>query len=301
MALEAVTNRETTMEAAVTLQDIDRSQDIRRKYREVLRMFEHSRVRTKELHTQALRTERCWKKLGSAERRYIQRHGRMSITDAPSLPAGSITTVSVKNGWCDNCRTHHIPVDVERKEFKYSEICPLELPKESPIMMIGNQGTGVGLRISGHSRRGGGKMRRIHSRNAIIGMTDENLTSKTCVFCYKRLQQAYSRRIKDGKEKLVKVNGAVECTNTKCPSFQHGCSIKGRDANAAVAIALAGLFIHFNEKRQEFPPFTRHSPGVRLGSLTTKNASNSLEANPAYNINTGYNGGPSIEMEDYCK
>ncbi|KAG0262914.1 hypothetical protein DFQ27_002035 [Actinomortierella ambigua] len=48
-----------------------------------------------------------------------------------------------------------------------------------PILLIGESGTGVGSRIGGHARPGGGKMRAEHVCYGTIGMTDEYRTSKT--------------------------------------------------------------------------------------------------------------------------
>ncbi|KAF9426099.1 hypothetical protein BGZ94_006947 [Podila epigama] len=48
-----------------------------------------------------------------------------------------------------------------------------------PVLLIGEAGTGVGSRIRGHDRRGGGIMREQHIRHCTIGMKDEYRTSKT--------------------------------------------------------------------------------------------------------------------------
>ncbi|CAO3569992.1 unnamed protein product [Mortierella alpina] len=49
-----------------------------------------------------------------------------------------------------------------------------------PVLFIGDAGTGVGSRIKGHARRGGGKMRSRHRRYCPVAITDEFRTSKTC-------------------------------------------------------------------------------------------------------------------------
>ena len=46
-----------------------------------------------------------------------------------------------------------------------------------PILCIGKAGTGVGLRIRGHTKRGGTKMRQRHRRYTIVSMTNEHRSS----------------------------------------------------------------------------------------------------------------------------
>ncbi|KAI8345840.1 hypothetical protein B0O80DRAFT_393722 [Mortierella sp. GBAus27b] len=106
-------------------------------------------------------------------------------------------------------------------------------------MLVGDAGTGVASRIAGHQRRGSKSLRREHYKHCPVILTSEYRTSKTCVFCYHELRAAHYRRKKDGKEQLVRVNGALEYTNPDCPSFKIGYTIKPRDSQPAMTIAIA--------------------------------------------------------------
>jgi hypothetical protein len=117
---------------------------------------------------------------------------------------------------------------------------PKTRPLIVPVMLTGIAGTGVGSRIGGHSRRGGGKLREQHRKHGIVAMTNEYRTSKTCVFCFEQVQLARATRETKGTWKRVRLNGAVECVNPDCVSFKCGYTTKGRDSHAALAIAIAG-------------------------------------------------------------
>ncbi|KAF9987009.1 hypothetical protein BGZ65_005423, partial [Modicella reniformis] len=52
---------------------------------------------------------------------------------------------------------------------------------------------------------------------------------------------ARSRRLVDDQVKTVKVNGALECSNSFCPAFRVGYTVRPRDGQAAVNIGIAGF------------------------------------------------------------
>ncbi|KAI8360969.1 hypothetical protein B0O80DRAFT_374245, partial [Mortierella sp. GBAus27b] len=106
---------------------------------------------------------------------------------------------------------------------------------------IGDAGTAVGSRLKGHARRGGTKIRAQHSQRGVVINTNEHMTSKTCPFCFGRTTLASSRRMIDGKAKVVRINGAMQCLNPACISFKAGYSIRPRDSQGAVNIAIAGF------------------------------------------------------------
>lgn len=103
-----------------------------------------------------------------------------------------------------------------------------------PIHCIGNQGTGVGSTIKGFNRRGGRWLIEKHGRYGTVAITNEFRTSQTCIFCF---GQVIRPQKGDGK----KDNGSSRCLNPDCPSYVHGKAIQGRDVQASVAIALAGI------------------------------------------------------------
>lgn len=126
-------------------------------------------------------------------------------------------------------------------------------------MLIGKMGTGVGGLAWGIERRGGKQYRKHHMRSALVCMSTEYRTSKTCACCLWRVRQAKTIRkvMEDGKEKIrwKMLNGAVECLNGSCPSVQAGCTVKSRDGNAAVNIGLAAASSLLRPSRKILFPF----------------------------------------------
>ncbi|KAF9079223.1 hypothetical protein BGX27_006774, partial [Mortierella sp. AM989] len=74
-ALQQLSDAGRNIQGALTLNEIEDAQKERRNTRKTLREFENSPTRVKDRRTLRLRTERSWRKLGGAERRYIQQHG----------------------------------------------------------------------------------------------------------------------------------------------------------------------------------------------------------------------------------
>ncbi|KAK3825711.1 MAG: hypothetical protein J3Q66DRAFT_420773 [Benniella sp.] len=130
-------------------------------------------------------------------------------------------------------------------------------------MLVGDAGTGIGSRIKGHARRGGKKLRKEHIKHCPVVITDEYRSSRTCTYCYHELQTARYRRTKDGKDQIVRVHGALECTNSDCPSFQIGYTIRPRDAQAAVAIAIAGVSTLLSPAHEPIAPLARTSTTIQ--------------------------------------
>ncbi|KAG0256593.1 hypothetical protein DFQ27_005639 [Actinomortierella ambigua] len=249
-ALDTISKPENSLITADSMEKISRAHMARSRVRDTLQAFESTNRMLKMKRTQRLRTERTWAKLCAAERRYVQQHA------LDSLPVTTDASISPINGWCNDCTCHHIPSNFDGSvPFQHVKECPSRRHVVQPILLIGDSGTGVGSRIKGHARRGGGKMRAQHIRHCTIGMTDEYRTSKTCVFCFHQVRLARHRRMVKGQEKLVNVNGAVECVNPDCVSVKSGYCQKPRDTHAAVAIAIAGAHQLFHKKA--FEPFTR--------------------------------------------
>lgn len=189
-----------------------------------------------------------------------------------SFPYIVDASVSLVDGWCNKCHCHHIPTS-STKTFSYSTECPKARQFVLPVMLIGTAGTGVGSRIGGHARRGGGMLRKQHIQYSTIGMTNEYRSSQTCIFCFQQIQLARSRRLVGGKVKSVKVRGAVECVNPSCVSFKCSYTIKSRDPHSAVCIAVAGASNLISlQPRETLPPFSRSRP---LG-----NSDNTINASP---------------------
>lgn len=84
--------------------------------------------------------------------------------DHPNQP-----TLSLIDGWCMECNTHHIPNKQGQTRFENDAHCPKTQPKTMPILLIGDSGTGNQSRIGGHCRRGGKKMRQEHTKHCVVG------------------------------------------------------------------------------------------------------------------------------------
>ena len=100
-------------------------------------------------------------------------------------------------------------------------------------MCIGIAGTGVGTRIGGHLKYGGGQIRARHRRYATVCMTNEFMTSQTCSSCFGPVVRPQKRVLKEGKWKSKFVSGSSICYNGDCPSYKRGSNTKNRDVEAA--------------------------------------------------------------------
>ncbi|KAF9951471.1 hypothetical protein BGZ72_007021 [Mortierella alpina] len=139
-ALKELSRQENVFQKARITREVDDIHKVRSKHRELLRGFENSGKRLKDLHNQRLRTKRTWSKVAAAERRYVQDHARSndpslgaapppapaiippvpksaSIPPAPAAPAGP-GQVSPVDGWCTRCNSHHIPARLDAKGFR---------------------------------------------------------------------------------------------------------------------------------------------------------------------------------------
>ncbi|KAI8078386.1 hypothetical protein BDF21DRAFT_399636 [Thamnidium elegans] len=67
------------------------------------------------------------------------------------------------------------------------------LKKKKLLMFIGDRGTSVGSHVKGFRRFGGKWKEEIHSEAVNVCITNENLTSKTCFFCFDQLVHPQSR------------------------------------------------------------------------------------------------------------
>ncbi|KAH7030287.1 hypothetical protein BKA57DRAFT_541270 [Linnemannia elongata] len=231
-----------TMEHAQTIGDVKEAQDYRRGVRHRLREFETSNARTKDQHTQDLRTTRAWALFSAKERKVVQEHGRRSALSMEDVKDTGVATATVRevDGWCSDCEAYHLPEMSPQGLTYVGVVCPKTRPKITPVLFVGTGGLCIGARLGGNLKLGGGRITDQHRQSCPVLMTNEMRTSKVCIFCYHQLQLAKARRIINGSVKTVRVHGAVECVNNDCEAVQCGHTIRGRDDNAAVAIAIAG-------------------------------------------------------------
>src|SRR5215469_9504936 len=117
--------------------------------------------------------------------------------------------------------------------------------------------------IKGHCRRGTKKIREQHRAHGHVGITNEHNTSKTCPYCFSKVILHRARRTVGGEDKIVRLNGAIECVNPQCPARRIHYTTRGRDANAAANIALSGASIILSTDRQPLPPFRHNANHTR--------------------------------------
>ncbi|CAO3572405.1 unnamed protein product [Mortierella alpina] len=263
-AMVRISKPECSLSLADTLAAVDHAHSERKAVAHVLRQFETSNSRQKDLHTVALRTKRAWQVL-CAQERDSSRRMRKRRTVQPVIKdhalfgqdLASAQTVDEHDGWCRACRKHHIPKSITLKRFRHLSNCPRTEPQVMPILLIGDAGTCVGSRLRGHARRGGTKMRREHQKYTTVAVVDEYRSSKVCLYCRKLVSLARAKRIVNGAVKTVRIHGATECTNSKCTARRVHFTIRPRDAQAAAVIGLSGSACLFYDRT--FPEFNRTS------------------------------------------
>ncbi|GJJ78521.1 hypothetical protein EMPS_10880 [Entomortierella parvispora] len=266
---------ESSPHKARTVADFKKSATNRRKARDRLRAFEYSKSMTRKKRNVARRLKRTYDHMASKERQAFKKLGQGNqaatgqeiATDLPSTPSSSISLAAAQrksNGFCSSCGTHHRPELVadpthptgKRLVLKHLRNCPKSLPVVIPLFFHGAAGMGVGSRLKGNCRMGGNEIPRRHKNHGPVGKTNEHNSSKTCPFCFRPIRLARGRRMKKGTMKLVRLNGAVECTNPECISHRCGYTIRGRDQNAALNIAVAGYTQLTTTERTTLPPFS---------------------------------------------
>ncbi|CAG8492993.1 6847_t:CDS:2, partial [Funneliformis mosseae] len=118
---------------------------------------------------------------------------------------------------------------------------------------------GINNRIKGHSKRGMKKIRAQHRNYGNVAIVNEFNTSKICPYCFSKVVLHHACRNINGKERTVRLHGAVECVHPRCPARKLNYTTRGRDANASANIALSGASIILAADRRPLPPFRRNS------------------------------------------
>ncbi|CEP13228.1 hypothetical protein [Parasitella parasitica] len=104
---------------------------------------------------------------------------------------------------------------------------------KSPIMLIGDRGHCVGSSIKGHQKFGENWREERHARYTPVLITNEQNTSQTCIFCFRKLLHPIA--FKDGR--LRQSKGTFLCYNKSCSRKYQPMS---RDKLSALAIGLSG-------------------------------------------------------------
>lgn len=169
----------------------------------------------------------------------------------------AIRSVSALDCWCSVCKAHHTPHN-ERGPVRTERVmCPKLKLQVAALLLIGDAGSGVGLRLKGHLKRGGRDLRKEHRRYSLVAFVDEHKTSQLCVLCLSTLRPATAVRITNNGPRKVHVNGAKKCWNPLRPGRQCGYTVRGRDQQAAFAIALSALSILTSDSNTVLQAFRR--------------------------------------------
>ena len=113
--------------------------------------------------------------------------------------------------------------------------------KKQTLMFIGDRGTGVGSRIKGFRKYGGRWKEQLRGKHVTVCITNEHMTSQTCIYCYQELCHPKAILTKKNKQVLQENRSALMCMNPKCVAVKSGKSTKSRDALSSLAIGLSGL------------------------------------------------------------
>src|SRR3954452_2972733 len=100
----------------------------------------------------------------------------------------------------------------ERRHIRAHIQLPSKSPKPTLIQCIGHW-QGINSRIKGHSKRGMKKIRAQHRNYGNVAIVNEFNTSKICPYCFSKLVLHRARRNINGKERTVRLHGAVECVH----------------------------------------------------------------------------------------
>ena len=110
-----------------------------------------------------------------------------------------------------------------------------------PIMFIGDRGTGIGSTTKGFRRYGGKWKQYKHDIDVNVCITNENMTSQTCMYCFSKLDHSIYRKMINDKDIRTKVKGSFLCRNPDCVLVSNKNAIKPRDDLSVLAIGHSGL------------------------------------------------------------
>ncbi|CEI97435.1 hypothetical protein RMCBS344292_11567 [Rhizopus microsporus] len=110
-----------------------------------------------------------------------------------------------------------------------------------PYHVYRRQKHGVGSTIKGFRRYGGKWKQCMHGMSVKVCITNENMTSQTCMYCFSKLDNPMHRKTINDKEIKKKVKGSFLCRNPDCVLVLNKTAVKPRDDLSALAIGLSGL------------------------------------------------------------
>ncbi|KAK3823171.1 MAG: hypothetical protein J3Q66DRAFT_331003 [Benniella sp.] len=255
---------------AHSIKDVARIATIRKKAQEPLLQIESSNKLVHLRKTQELRKARAKDKAAANFKKAIDQHAFSEWTSESG-------TVNSSTGFCKECRRYHPPCiassprspdESTEQRLVYQVPCPKTKPDMMTVIAYGAAGTGIGSRIGGSLRWGGHWLRLGLLRlNTVVALTDEYNTTRMCIFCYHRMQEATSTRLVGTELKTRTVHGSMCCHNPDCEAVRCGYAMRPRDSNAAVGILLSAMTIMLRPPDQPPWPIEPYSRYWRPASL----------------------------------
>ncbi|KAL4213629.1 hypothetical protein AB4K20DRAFT_1887611 [Rhizopus microsporus] len=114
--------------------------------------------------------------------------------------------------------------------------------RSRPVMFIRDRGTGVSSTIKRYRRCDGKWKQELYGMNVNVCITNESMTSQTCIYCFSKLDNPMHRMTIKDKAIKSKVKGSFLCRNPDCVLVLNKNAAKPRDDLSALTIGLSGLF-----------------------------------------------------------
>jgi hypothetical protein len=118
-------------EKILSVDELLKREDVRRKLRKQLQLFQNSRKRSHEKRNKNVRLWKCWATAAVMEG-YLAMEAGIASIDSPE-------TVDQRDGWCQSCNTHHI-LNTHGQPLKHHRVCPKAMKPTRVIMFEGKEG-----------------------------------------------------------------------------------------------------------------------------------------------------------------
>ncbi|KAK3844920.1 MAG: hypothetical protein J3R72DRAFT_437455 [Linnemannia gamsii] len=256
---------------ALTLTDINNTQNARRLSRQPCRLFENSSWRIKDQATQEIQTKRVYATLASGQRDKVKeivlQESRAAALDiqvqgsdksevgntssSASTQPSDIQTAAVKSGQS----LHTECKEVETSQTRHSTSRDEDTASVKGKGVVTEEPKDTELQDRGESERNKGL---ISEKKNIIPIVLHGAAGTAVGCCFVPVTLSRATRIKDGESTTVRLHGSVDCRNPRCPRRQAGRGTMGRDANAANNILISGASILLSATHTALPPYPLH-------------------------------------------
>jgi len=271
--MSKISDPANSLKNALSVDEVARVAKIRKDAHEPLRKLESCNQLVHMRKTQELRKTRAKAKVAASLKNAIDQH---TLSSSSSTQPNSINSAT---GYCHICRTYHPPIiesvtgcpdESTQQHLVYRVACPKTKPQLISIIAYGAAGTGVGSRIGGNLRWGGNWLRRLLLQlDMVVVLTDEYNTTRMCVYCHHRMEEAKSTRLVGAETKTRSTRGSMCCLNPDCQAVKKGYAMRPRDSNAAVGILLSAMTIMLRPPDQPPWPIEPYSRYLRPARLPT--------------------------------